>query len=389
MTIPLPSDPASIRPVPCSDHDAASIPVPSPLRSCDGLTTPLISSCSPGAPARHAATASGLLAAALVLLCCTAGCSHRSSEDEASAPPPVVSVKTARVSTGDAVITVAATGRTDALKKEKIFTPVAGRLLVLKALEGTSFKEGDLMAVIRTKESQSAITGAEALLRGAATPEQEAEARKALGLAQSSQGTVELRAKFNGIVATRSVSEGELVGENGELFMLVDLATLVFVADVPLASLPSIHPGQAAAVRFTALPDRSFRGTVEAASPQTDPQSQTVKVRLRFSSAEGERGFALKTDMMGSAAIVTGVHRRALIVPRSAILRDDENNTSSVVTVGADSLARSVQVTVGATTDSTAEITGGRLNEGMTVVTEGNYALADSTRVTAAGMAAP
>lgn len=344
--------------------------------------TPQISCCSPGAGARSAATASGLLAAALILLCCTGGCSHRSSEDEESAIPPVVPVKTARISTGDAVITVAATGRTDALRKEKIFSPVAGRVLVLKALEGTSFKEGDLMAVIRTKESQSAITGAEALVRGAATPEQQAEARRALALAQSSQGTVELRAKFNGIVATRSVSEGELVGENGELFMLVDLATLVFVADVPLASLPSIHPGQVAAVRFAALPDRAFRGAVEAASPQSDPQSQTVKVRLRFSS--GERQFDLKTDMMGSAAIVTGVHRRALIVPRSAILRDDENNTSSVVTVGADSLARSVQVTVGATTDSTAEITGGALKEGMTVVTEGNYALADSTRVTAA-----
>ena len=241
---------------------------------------------------------------------------------------------------------------------------------------------GDGGDYVSTKESQSAITGAEALVRGAATPEQQAEARRALALAQSSQGTVELRAKFNGIVATRSVSEGELVGENGELFMLVDLATLVFVADVPLASLPSIHPGQVAAVRFAALPDRAFRGAVEAASPQSDPQSQTVKVRLRFSSGGGQ--FVLKTDMMGSAAIVTGVHRRALIVPRSAILRDDENNTSSVVTVGADSLARSVQVTVGATTDSTAEITGGALKEGMTVVTEGNYALADSTRVTAA-----
>jgi hypothetical protein len=44
-------------------------------------------------------------------------------------------------------------------------------------------------------------------------------------------------------------------------------------------------------------------------------------------------------------------------------------------------------VTVGATTDSSAEITGGGLRKGMIVVTEGNYALADSTKVT--GPAAP
>ncbi|HEX9006634.1 MAG TPA: efflux RND transporter periplasmic adaptor subunit [Bacteroidota bacterium] len=316
-------------------------------------------------------------------------CGHRSSGDEDSEQtlPPRVPVKLAWARTGDVAVTVTATGHTDALRKEKIFSPVAGRVTSLKALEGTPFREGELMAVIRTKESQAAIAGAEALLHAAVTPAQQAEARRALALAEGSQGTVELRAKFSGVVATRTVSEGELVAENAELFTLVDLTTLVFLADVPLASLPAVHGGQQASVRFTALPAETVPAAVEAVSPQTDPQSQSVRVRLRFPAQERGRTL-LKTDMTGSASIVISMHRGALLVPRRALLRNDENDTYTVVTVGPDSLARSTPVTIGALTDSTAEITGG-LRKGEGVVIEGNYALADSTRVTTAGPAAP
>ena len=93
--------------------------------------------------------------------------------------------------------------------------------------------------------------------------------------------------------------------------------------------------------------------------------------------------------MPGTARIVTGIHPHALLVPRSALLRNDENNTYSVVTVTFDSLALSVPVTIGVLTDSTAEITGGTLEPGTQVITRGNYALADSTRVTIGAEAAP
>ncbi len=330
------------------------------------------------------------LPAALLLACALGACSHRSSGDEESeqAPPPRVPVKLAPVRQGDVALTVSATGHTDALRKEKILSPVAGRVVSLRALEGTAFRTGDLMAVIRTKESQAAITGAEALLRAAANPQQQTEARRALALAESSQGAVELHAKFNGVVAGRAVAEGELVAENAELFTLVDLTTLVFLADVPLAALRAVHAGQHALVGFTGLPSVALPAIVEAISPGSDPQSQTVRVRLRFPDGAGMARTVVKTDMTGSAAIVTGMHRGALLVPRRALLRNDENDTYTVVCVGPDSLARAVPVTVGTLTDSTAEITGG-LQEGTAVVTEGNYALADSSRVTTAGPAAP
>ena len=87
------------------------------------------------------------------------------------------------------------------------------------------------------------------------------------------------------------------------------------------------------------------------------------------------------SDMGGVASIVTGRHPGVLIVPKSALLRNDETDTYTVVVATADSLARILPVEVGARTDSTAEVAGKGLLPGMRVVVEGNYALADSTRI--------
>lgn len=326
----------------------------------------------------------GLFPALAFLLAVSSGCSRRSSEEEDSKTPEpaVVSVKTAAVYRGIARATVSVTGKTDALRKEKVFSPVPGWIISLKALEGTHVRKGEVMAVIRPKEAQAAIAGARSLLERARTPAQEEEARKAMALAESGQNAVELRASFDGVVGTRTVTEGELIGENAELFTIVDLSTLVFLADIPLAALSNVREGESADIQFTGLPDRSFRGTVEAMSPQSDPQSQTVRARIRFA---GSVPALLRTEMAGTARIVTAVHPRALLIPRSALLHDDEHDISSVIVVTGDTIARVLPVTVGALSDSVAEITSGSLQPGMRVVVEGNYALADSTRVSLAG----
>jgi multidrug efflux pump subunit AcrA (membrane-fusion protein) len=86
--------------------------------------------------------------------------------------------------------------------------------------------------------------------------------------------------------------------------------------------------------------------------------------------------------MIGTARIVTGLHKGVFIVPKSAVLRNDETNAYSIVTFTADSLACSLPVEIMGMTDSTVAITNHGLKDGMSIITEGNYALADSTRIT-------
>ena len=291
-----------------------------------------------------------------------------------------VAVKIAPITEGNAISAVIAYGKTDALKKEKVYAPIAGRIISLRIFEGSGVKKGDVIALIQSKESQSAILGAETMVRSATTPEQKAEAERMLSLARSTQNTVSVLAKFDGFVSTRNVSEGELVVENAELLTVIDLSTIDFLADVQLRDLPNIRLDQHVTIQFQAMPTWPYSATVEAINPQTDIQSQTVKVRLQFQSNDPNRSL-LRTDMVGIANFVTGVRPHALFVPKSGLLRNDEENTYAIVTMTPDSFALRIPVTVGTLTDSTAEIRGQKIFSGMPVITEGNYTLADSTRV--------
>jgi RND family efflux transporter MFP subunit len=310
-----------------------------------------------------------------------AGCAkHGGDEDaEQETPRPLVAVRGVEITSGDAVQTLTVTGRTDVLRRQRVISPVAGTISSLAVLEGASVTPRQVLATILTKESQSAIAGAEALVRMARTPGQKAEAERALELARSTENSVVVTAPWGGNVASRSVNQGELVAENAELCTLVDLASVVFMAEVPLHDIAQIHAGMAARVHLTSLDGSDLPARVEALLPKADAQSQTALVRLRLNA--GASTGRLRPDMGGTAGIITGIHKNALLVPRSAVLRDDEKKSTSVVIVTPDSLALSVPVDAGAATDSIVEVRSDVLKKGMMVITEGNYAIADSTRV--------
>lgn len=321
-----------------------------------------------------------LLALTLIVIAC--GRKTTSEEEEGGNVKATVAVKTIFLHRGDMATVVESVGKVDALRKQKIFSPVAGRVTSLAALEGAAVTAGQVLAIIQTKESQAAITGAEALVRAAKSPVQKAEAQKTLDLAKSSENSVAIRASFNGTISTRSISEGEFVSENAELLTVIDFSTLMFVADVPARDLPLLSIGQRAGVSLQTITGKELQATVEAINPQTDLSSQTLKVRLKFTGPTSNLVKVLKTEMIGMARIVTGHQAGVFIVPKSAVLRNDETNAYSVVTFNADSIALSLPVETTGMTDSTIAIASHSLKEGMSIITEGNYALADSTRIT-------
>ena len=90
------------------------------------------------------------------------------SADDAG--PTGTPVKVARVVRATVPITVTGSGRTDALEQQKIRAPFKGLLHELRVTDGDSVKKGQVVAVLIAQESESALTGARALLRAATTP---------------------------------------------------------------------------------------------------------------------------------------------------------------------------------------------------------------------------
>lgn len=292
-----------------------------------------------------------------------------------------VTVQTGAISRGSVNVTVTATGKTDAVRRERILSPIAGKVIALRALEDDVVKKGQVLCVLRPKEAQAALDGAKALLRNARTQEQKTEAQRMLALADSAQNTMDVHASVDGVVVSRGVTEGQFVAEQTEMFTLVDLSTVVFMASVPLDHIDAVHIGQRARIAFPLLSNTSLPAIVDAINPQVDIQNQTASVRLRFDQLSPAQRRLLKINMMGTASIITGTRRDVLLAPRSALLRNDETDTYAIVTITADSLSQSLPVTVGVMTDSVAEVRGRYLHEGMPVITAGNYALPDSTKV--------
>ncbi|HYQ86534.1 MAG TPA: efflux RND transporter periplasmic adaptor subunit [Bacteroidota bacterium] len=316
-----------------------------------------------------------VVATAMLLMAVMQHCGKQPAAD--SPPPPVVEVKTASVVRGRIDETITVSGSTAYRREAQLRSPIAGLITSFKFYTGDRLHKRDIVARVQTKESRAAIVGAEELLRSAATPGQRKEAQKALDLALKSANTVDLKAPFDGILSGKLKHEQDAVLEGDLVATMVDPSSLIFIAQVPTTSLNRIRIGQHVAMRFSAKPGKKYSGTVHQIEPQANAGDQTIPVQISF--VEPTEHF--EGSLFGEARITVGERTNILLVPKAAVLRNDENNTASLMVVGTDSLAHKIDVAVGLNSDSTVEVASPGLAPGSVVIIEGHYGLPDSTRV--------
>ena len=315
-----------------------------------------------------------LLSMVLLVAC---GNGIREDEENETAVTPVVEVKIDSVRVGTIPETVGVTGATKVLRQENIGSPIDGKVTSLRVLEGDAVKRGQVIAVVETKESLAAMTGAQMLLGRAQTAEEKTRAESALQLAQKQTTALEIRAPFDGVVVSRALNEGEFVAAGGALATVIDLRSLYFIAKAPARELARLKLGQEATVNFQSWPEKNFRCRVDNLKPQIDPVAQMAEVRLRFLSVYPE----LRSDMFGNADIVIGQHHDVFLVPDQAVVRDDETGVHTIVEAVGDSLGVIREVEIGIETPTTVAIAGEAIRAGMHIIVEGHYGLPDSTHI--------
>jgi cobalt-zinc-cadmium efflux system membrane fusion protein len=301
-----------------------------------------------------------------------AGC-HRGSK-EASAPQPPAGeawltpqqVKNANLTVvpvgdqdvGGAVVT---SGKVtfDDLRVSHVFSPVTGRVVRIDAQPGQRVKKGASLATIespdvgnafsdlakahadltasehdfkRQKELFDAHAASQKDFEAAQDNYQKAKAelvraqKKAQLLAHGGADSVTqeytLRAPIDGEVVTRNLSPGmEVVGQYSqgnalELFTIGELDRVWVLADVFEMDLGRIKKGARVTVRVVTYPSRIFEGVVDFVSGQLDPNTRTAKVRCTIDNPDR----SLKPEMYATVS-VSVAERRALAIPRSAMLR--------------------------------------------------------------------
>ena len=174
-----------------------------------------------------------------------------------------------------------------------------------------------------------------------------------------------IRAPIAGTVVEKLVNPGQLIQAGSTpCFTIADLSTVWVMANVFESDMAAVAAGQAATITTGALP-APITGQVTYVSALVDPASKAAAVRILAPNPRG----VLKRDMLVNVAIRAAEGRNGLLIPVSAVMRDDQN-LPFVYVARPDNHYGRRQVTLGSRTGDQYEVAAG-LTAGERIVVDG------------------
>jgi multidrug efflux pump subunit AcrA (membrane-fusion protein) len=204
-----------------------------------------------------------------------------------------------------------------------------------------------------------------------------AQAQQHLATLDAQLSYATIRAPITGIVTDQFQYEGEFASAGGKLVTIADISEVIVKAPFADTVAAQLKVGDPAAVLPTDTSSEEMKGRVTLLSRSSDPTNRTVEVWVTLANGAGK----LRSNGAAQITISANSKTDAVVVPASAVTLDASNaNEGTVMVVDGASVAHETKVTVGIRTRDKMEITSG-LQGGETLVIEGNYSLADGTRV--------
>jgi cobalt-zinc-cadmium efflux system membrane fusion protein len=129
-----------------------------------------------------------------------------------------------------------------------------------------------------------------------------------------------IRSPIDGTVVERLITPGQLLqAGTTPCFTVADLSTVWVLANIFESKLPLVAVGDPAEITTAASPE-AFPGTVDYIAALVDPSTRAISVRI----VVGNPKRVLKKDMYVRIAIRSKGDSSGLLLPVSAVLRDDE-----------------------------------------------------------------
>jgi HlyD family secretion protein len=278
----------------------------------------------------------------------------------------VVSVSVGKVETAPVREEITITGSLKPKEQVDVTAKATGRLEKLAAQVGDRVKKGDLIAVLedaelqqqikravaaqgvvratmaqRTAEmanAQADLKRAETLLQGGLLSRQDYEAKRTsvqvvqaqqeLARAQAEQAEADLNelkiqldqrqifAPMDSHVAQRFVDIGALLSPATPIVKLVNLSTMVTIANVPEREIAKLRVGAAAKVNVDAFGEQAFSARVSRISPVLDAATRSAMVEVEIPNADAR----LKAEMFARVTLDLSSTRMAVMIPREALV---------------------------------------------------------------------
>jgi cobalt-zinc-cadmium efflux system membrane fusion protein len=226
--------------------------------------------------------------------------------------------------------------------------------------QGVSAREQQQAETDAASAEADRDAGLQALQSLGVDPElvKDTEAGKATAAAQ---GTI--RAPLSGTVVEKLIQPGQLLqASTTPVFTVADLSKVWVMAHIFDTDVDAVHVGDSAQISGAG---RNFTGTVDNIGAELDPTTRSIAVRVVVSNP----GDLLKRQMYVQVRILDKQLTPGILVPVSAILRDDQNLPFVYVEQADNSFARA-RVTLGYRSGDQYSITSG-LKPGAQVVTDG------------------
>jgi membrane fusion protein, heavy metal efflux system len=298
----------------------------------------------------------------------------------------------------------------DGDKSTQVLSPVSGPVTRIAADVGKSVSRGEPLAYVsspdfasavadyrkaqtafrnakRIADRDSALFKNDALARGdleqaqsdLASSEADVEAAvqnmRALGVEESQIQAIKegrgapieaiIRSPISGTVVEKLIAQGQLLqAGTTPAFTIADLSTMWIMANVFANDLKDVGVGQSVDI-ITDVSARPIPGTVNYIASLADPGTKAVSVRIV--APNGNR--VLRRDMFVRVLISSRQEHTGILIPVSAVLRDDQNLPYVFVSVGANSFARR-RIDLGNRVGDNYEVTSG-LKAGDQLVTDG------------------
>jgi len=323
-----------------------------------------------------------------------------------------IKVMAEAIGTTTLVETIPVTGSFEALTSVEIIPEISGQLKQLRLADntlvdvGVAVKAGDVIAVIdhdiylaQLAECQATleackVTLADAerekkriirLFEGGSATEQNrdktvtaadlsaAQVKQAEAVLARIKVTLDkaiIKAPVTGVVSRKYVDEGNMVGPSTPLVRIVQIETLKVLGGVSERYLPQLVPGETpVGIKTDAYPEDEFEGTVFRVGVAVDAVTRTGEVEIRVPNPDRK----LKPGMFARMVIVVSQRSNVVVVPDSALIRQEYNIYAFVVN-GSKAYRRRVKL--GLSQGQYYEVIEG-LSAGDVVITHGQRQLED------------
>ena len=189
-----------------------------------------------------------------------------------------------------------------------------------------------------------------------------AAAEANLSRLESMSGYRLVKAPFAGVITLRNVDVGALVTTGSTLlFRIAQMDTLRIYVNVPQSNASFIRQGQAASLRVSNLPGRTFAGAIARTASSLDPGSRTMLVEVHVANRDG----ALLPGMYAQVSLSNTRTNPPLLLPSDALVVRPDG--TQVAVVQADHTVHLQKIQVGRDYGDRMEVVSG-LQEGASVI---------------------